>query len=77
MLACLRPVETQESDILLQKYMIKCEKIFPSLYKETRNATSRLSSATPRCLNHPKSPTKQKVVTISFTLEKDDRKMYL
>ena len=57
--------------------MIKCEKIFPSLYKETRNATSRLSSATPRCLNHPKSPTKQKVVTISFTLEKDDRKMYL
>ena len=26
----------QESDILLRKYRIKCEKVFPSLYKETQ-----------------------------------------
>ena len=40
--------------------MIKCEKkIFPSICKETRNATPRLSSATPRCLTHLKSPTKE------------------
>ena len=38
--------------------MIKCEKIFPSLYKETRNATSRLSSATQDALttqNHQRN----------------------
>ena len=27
---------TQESDILKRKYMIKCEKRFPSIYKETQ-----------------------------------------
>ena len=48
--------------------MINCEIIFPSIYKDTRNATPRLSSATPRWLTHQKSPTKKRAITISFTL---------
>ena len=58
--------------------MIKSEKIFPSLYKETQGM-QRLDypplhqDALPT-QNHQR---KQKVIPISFTLEKDDRKMYL
>ena len=29
-------IKVQESDILYRKYMIKCEKIFPSIYKKTQ-----------------------------------------
>ena len=34
-------IYAQESDILLRKYMIKCENLFPSIYKE-RQGMQRL-----------------------------------
>ena len=48
-----------------------------SIERNTRNATPRLSSATPRCLTYPKSPTKKRAITISFTLATDNTKMYM
>ena len=53
--------------------MIKCDEIFPSIYKETQGM-QRLDY-TPLHqdhLTHPKSPTKKRAITISFTLAKDN-----
>ena len=56
--------------------MIKCEKILPSLYKETQGM-ERFDYPPlyqDAFLTHPKSPTKKRAITISFTLETDNTK---
>ena len=59
--------------------MIKCEKIFPSIYKETKGM-QRLDYLPlyQDALQYPtKITTKKRAITISFTLATDNTKLYL
>ena len=56
--------------------MKTCEKKkkIPTLQRNTRNATPRLSSSTRKCPTQTKSPPKQRMITMSFTLATDNIK---
>ena len=70
-------VYSQESDILLQKYMIKCEKNFPSINKETQGMQRLDCPPLHQNALHTENHQRNRVITISFTLAKDDTKMFL